>query len=138
MYIPVLHLFLGPTPFCLLHHLPSKCLPSSVPHPTRLFRGFDEDYVNDEENALSASFSKSRNLEDMTQYPSNFSVIKIDYKCLGCFLFPRKLFDTSYKFLIRHLCLQSLSHCSAGSALVTVWTEGRILSISAIFTMNKE
>ena len=40
-----------------------------------LFRGFDEDYVNDEENALSASFSKSRNLEDMAQFPSNFSVI---------------------------------------------------------------
>ena len=33
-------------------------------------------YVNDEENALTASFSKSRNLEDMTQFPSNFSVIK--------------------------------------------------------------
>ena len=45
---------------------------------SRLFRGFDEDYVNDEENALLASFSKSRNLEDMTQFPSNFSVIKID------------------------------------------------------------
>ena len=43
-----------------------------------LFRGFDEDYVNDEENALSASFSKSHNLEDMAQFPSNFSVIKID------------------------------------------------------------
>ena len=43
----------------------------------RLFRGFDEDFVNDEEHALSASFSKSHNLEDMTQFPSNFSVIKI-------------------------------------------------------------
>ena len=36
-----------------------------------------EDYVNDEEIALTASFSKSRNLEDMTQFPSNFSVIQI-------------------------------------------------------------
>ena len=32
---------------------------------SRLFRGFDEDYVNDKENALMASFSKSHNLEDM-------------------------------------------------------------------------
>ena len=45
--------------------------------PIKVFRGFDEDYVNDEENALTASFSKSRNLEDMTQFPSNFSVIEI-------------------------------------------------------------
>ena len=45
--------------------------------PSKVFRGFDEDYVNDEENALTASFSKSRNLEDMTQFPSNFSVINI-------------------------------------------------------------
>ena len=43
----------------------------------KVFRGFDEDYVNDEENALTASFSKSHNLEDMTQFPSNFSVIQI-------------------------------------------------------------
>ena len=50
-----------------------KCLSLSW---SKVFRGFDEDYVNDEENALTASFSKSRNLEDMTQFPSNFSVIK--------------------------------------------------------------
>ena len=72
-----------------------------------LFRGFDEDYVNDKENALSASFSKSRNLEDMAQFPSNFSVIKMYYKCLACFLFPRKLFYISHKFLVRHLCVSN-------------------------------
>ena len=53
----------------------------------RLFRGFDEDYVNDEENALLASFSKSSNLEYMTQFPSNLLVIKIDSKFLACFFF---------------------------------------------------
>ena len=52
--------------------------PKLIPCHTRLFQGFDEDYVNDEENALTTSFSKSRNLEDITKFPSNFSVIKIN------------------------------------------------------------
>ena len=81
---------------------------STVQYSTAVFfRGFDEDYVNDEENALSASFSKSRNLEDMAQFPSNLSIIKIDLKCFACFLFPRKLFYISHKFLVRHLCVSN-------------------------------
>ena len=43
----------------------------------RFFEDLTRTYVNDEENALTASFSKSRNLEDMTQFPSNFSVIQM-------------------------------------------------------------
>ena len=56
----------------------SKNIWSLIWDDSRLFRGFEEDYVNDKESALSASFSKSWNLEDMTQFPCNFSVIKID------------------------------------------------------------
>ena len=105
--------------------------------PSRKYLVVDEDYVNNKENALWASLSQSRNLEDMAPFLGNLSVIIIDYKFLACFYFLGNciMFPINFLFDKTPVCLQSLSHCSVCTGRSVDRREDDF--ISTIFTMKK-